>query len=389
MGTAHYRWLLGAGALGLLLWWAWQPSAEGPVAPADVAPAPAPGAEAAVPAGRGAPPAPPAPPIAAEVPPAVAVSPPPAPREEVCGVGTVPMQALRPSSLPTGVTVSPGLHELPDHLGRHALDAARQRVLAVLDRGSVPQRVAASVWRDVAAAGVAAPRAGPAEAEALVREAAAGADVAAVGAALRLCDRLPDAAACERLLVAAARRLDPGNARWHALVLAEAPGDAAAWRALLQAPAWRSGFGETLASVRPALPADLPPYLQHMLAYEALTLEMTRLDNLAPSMRRCRLDGPPGERAPRADCDRLAQLLLDRSDTLLMRMFGLRTAETAGWPVDRLQPLRAELDTLQRAMHPLEARHPLGCAAVQASARYFDDLAREGELAALRALLRR
>lgn len=375
---------MAAAAAALLLWWAWPQrasptAAPGPLAAASAAaphPYPRPHSASAAPSVLTAPEPLPLPRAAARAASVAAGE-----TVDLCGVGPVPV-------LHEPDPTRPGpLAGLPDHLGRHALEAARQRTLTQMERGSLRQRVAAWLWRDLHAPPGNTDRAG---AQRLVHEALASQDALAQGtAASRLCTALDEPAACTRALLEAALRSDPGNARWHALAMVQ--GSEPSWQALLQAPAWRSDLGQLAAGVRTALPPDLPPYLATALLVEGLGLDFSVMDNVGPVLRRCLPNAPPAERAPRADCDRLAHLMVERSDTLLTLLLGLKVAADAGWPADTVASLRAEADALQAAgvQSEQDQGQPLGCAAGQAFERYVDTLAREGELAALRALPRR
>ena len=94
--------------------------------------------------------------------------------------------------------------------------------------------------------------------------------------------------------------------------------------------------------------------------------------------------------AAAGECDRLAQLLTQRSDTLLLAGVGRRVAEAAGWPPERLAAVDQELQTLRERTSKLEPdpRQPLGCASTQAFLGYLRQLPQGGEMAALRALAR-
>lgn len=376
----HYRLLATAAVLlgAALLAWRLLPAPQPPV-PATAAPAPAaPPGPVQTAAGPAA--GPPALPRSAPAVPGAASAPPP--EAELCGVGRVPLVPSKDGLLPASVLVP------PDHLDRYAVEAARERVLAVLATGALRERLLARLWRDLLPAG--APRAEDvASTVALVNEAVASGDPLVHGSALRLCPAVPEAPDCQRRLVEAAVRHEPGNARWHAQRMSLSAEPEAAWTALLQAQAWRSGHGSLLAVARAALPPDLPPYVAQTLLGQVLALESALIDNYAPVVRRCRLDAPAAERAPRDQCDRLAHLMIERSDTVLTFALGVRVAEGAGWPAARLAALKAEKEALTTASPVPPDVAPLGCAAVDATARWLDQLAREGELAAARALLRR
>ena len=137
------------------------------------------------------------------------------------------------------------------------------------------------------------------------------------------------------------------------------------------------------ATVRAVLPPYLPPYLGVQIASEAFVLDGALMDNVSAVLRRCGRAALAPQRAPRADCDRLAHLMVERGDSVLVALLGLRVAEGAGWPAPQVAALRKELEALRTPF--ADWAQPHGCAAAQAQGRYFDTLAREGELAAMRA----
>lgn len=301
---------------------------------------------------------------------AASASPPGAASWQLCGLGAVPAP-------PGAAPLNGDLPDLPAPLGRHALDAVRERTAAALRLGDLRARAAATLLK---------PDAVPDSADAW----RASADPAVLLWARARCPADADGAACRLALVQAAVRAEPSNAEPWVALLAEDPTQLdTVWQRVLQADRWESHFGTFTATVMAAVPADVPAYLRMMLAVESFGIESTLpLPPLAPLLRRCA--GRGGAEAPerRAECDRLAHLLTERSDTLLVAGIGRRVAETAGWPPERLAALEAEQKALQartRALAP-DPEQPLGCAGTQAFLGYLQRLPQGGELAALRSL---
>jgi hypothetical protein len=92
----------------------------------------------------------------------------------------------------------------------------------------------------------------------------------------------------------------------------------------------------------------------------------------------------------RQTCEALATLFVERGDTLVALALGRAIGERLGWPAERLAALRDERDALLALQVERPASsEPLGCAALEKQTAYFADVARRGELGALREALRR
>ena len=86
-------------------------------------------------------------------------------------------------------------------------------------------------------------------------------------------------------------------------------------------------------------------------------------------------------------CDALARAFIAHPSSLVEERIGFRIAERLGWPAEALSEVRAKSDAHIRAQQDFFARpEPLGCASVDRSRDYWLQVARDGEVAATRAL---
>lgn len=86
--------------------------------------------------------------------------------------------------------------------------------------------------------------------------------------------------------------------------------------------------------------------------------------------------------ARRTQCERLAALLMDRSDSYLLRSFGRGIGRGLGWSKDRLDSMQREQESLQAFVPGF--RDMSGCDGLARAETYFADVARYGEIGALR-----
>ena len=156
---------------------------------------------------------------------------------------------------------------------------------------------------------------------------------------------------------------------------------------LQRARRYRAGWAQLTEAVLQALPAHQAPYLQVQWAVEAIGTEAAMSDpTLFTLGKLCRPPPAPGS-ARQVDCDRWAQSLIEQGDTLMAQMTGLRLGELAGWPPERTEPQRQALSALSHGSTAVfDAEQPYGCAGVQRIRRWALQVAREGEVATLRAM---
>jgi hypothetical protein len=133
------------------------------------------------------------------------------------------------------------------------------------------------------------------------------------------------------------------------------------------------------------VPTDIPGYLQSTLAVDAMSRDAAFPGPpLALALERC---APlPGGKATAGECDRLARLLVERSDSVLALMLGRELGEHIGWPAQQLQRLEHDVEVLQKQEHrwSVDERRPLGCETVEGQRSHIAAVEREGELAVLR-----
>ena len=274
----------------------------------------------------------------------------------------------------------PTLDRLPAPVGRDALTAARERMLAVLRAGDVRARVTALLLSPPASDDAAQHAAW---AQTLLHQAMLSQDVASLAAAEPACSHLPDAPACRLGLIRARLRIEPDNARhWAAWADEEPESQDVAWAGLLRAKRWQEGVPTLLLASQAALPPDIPGYLRLALGAEVrLRVGSPPTPGEGFVLEQCRSDLPQR----RAECEALVQLMVERSDSPQTLAPAHRLAGVLGWPEARQQALHQELqDLLRSAGTSRDADQPWSCAAVESWQRHLAQVASVGELNALR-----
>jgi hypothetical protein len=313
---------------------------------------------------------------------------------DLCGVGRLP---IPPALVALGVEA---MLALPRHLGEDPQNAARKSLLNVMEHGSPRSQAAAALWRNqsamleglrlaTSAASAASPNAWAppttsAQTLQVVAKLAGAAETDAVLAAwlVNLCGTDP---ACRADAKARWLRADPDNglARAEALGPTSSPESQAKARTTLsQAKHFQMQHGALAATVLASMPAEVPLYIQHMLLIEAVIVEGAYLiPPLAPFVDLCKT---PTDAAARAECDAIARLMVERSDTLLVHRIGLKVGELSGWPKDEVAARRAETDSRHLGPEMNWLLTPNSCDAVKATKTWILELAEKGELAVLR-----
>lgn len=373
------KWIV-AGGLGVIALlgvaaWLWLPRDPGPAraetpfpwgrAPASDEPFATPGAaEVAA-----------APPVPASAASAAAPSGPVA--YDLCGLGRI--------VVPGNATdrESGSLAGLPPPVGRFPLQDALARLAGTLAAGDAKQRVAARLLRQP---GDDDPAAQSAWARGLVADALASGDAQALRWASTACPFVDDEAQCRHRLVRARVQAEPANAlHWLEWAHEEPAAADAAWAGLQRAQVWREQPLGLAGVLLRAVPTDIAPYLQSALAVEAMAHDVAfPAPPLALVLDRCPARGGVASAAPA--CDRVARLLLERSDSVQALMLGRELGEHIGWPAEQVTRLDREIDTLQRqeAHWTVDPQRPLGCSTVEAQRSHIAAVEREGELAVLR-----
>ena len=277
--------------------------------------------------------------------------------------------------------------DLPRPLGADAVDAARVRLIAALQTQGPRQQGAALLLKDWlffdtakrAATGVALGR--------LARDSG---DPVLVSWALSLCTYNGPSQACGGLTARDWIRLEPANAAAWGLLLASEPATASeALQGLASAHLFRQHIGALAGMVQAQVLPGVPAYVHSTLVTQALAVEFAGLMNtqIQALLGVCRPPGAPGSERQRA-CEGVARAMVEGSDTLIAFSIGARTAELAGWPAQRVAALRAERDALQGSSFDLDLdpEQPYSCKATEALRVHVTAMARDGELATLRAL---
>lgn len=296
---------------------------------------------------------------------------------DLCGLGriVVPQASSEERGAP--------LAELPAPLGRLALQEAQARLAQALSTGDAKQRVAARLLLEPTEDDAAVQAAW---ARALLADALASRDAQALRWAGAACPFLEDESRCKRQLARARVQAEPENAlHWLDWANDEPAAADAAWAGLLRARYWREQpLGLAAASMQ-ALSADVPGYLRATLAVDAMARDASYpAPPLAIVLERCAAR-PGGARAA-ADCDRLARLFVERSDSVQGLMLGRELGEHIGWPAEQVRRLDEEVQALQRqeARWTVDERRPLACDTVEGQGSHIAAVDREGELAVLR-----
>jgi hypothetical protein len=332
--------------------------------------------------------------VTAAAPVASATVVPPAPAIAAVAASAPPPAASAPRA--TQALCDGDAQPLPDGAARDAALAERLR----------PQRQAflraAGKQADPLVKGLAAFRTDPAEADtgavrhardALVDAAVRDDDARLYAMAWTACKRAPaaEAGGCQLL---SARR-------WAQL----APGDARPWLELAAAARVRRDEGELqealyqvsqaqrLDSHRPAIaelalesmPAGLPRWSQMQLLRQSLRLDQLSRPAYGPVLQLC--DRPAVDDANRRQvCTAIADLLQRDATTLTDLRVAATLGQRVGWPANRLQAVRDELEAAQRWIRQRGDQRALDCTTLSRTRPELETVVRLGELSAIRLL---
>jgi hypothetical protein len=237
--------------------------------------------------------------------------------------------------------------------------------------------------------------------DSLVQLAVGTADSAVYATALYACSAKfgePADGSCGQVSADGWARLDPDNAvPWLLLAgkardqhdnAAEAAAFGRAAKATMSHPYVYSmyAFGE------PELPSDLTPSQRSYLAVEVIGIEAaTPLNDFTVASKHCSTEAMRDSNV-RQQCSSLAELWVTRGTTLLDFGMGASIGARAGWPSQRVNDLKMELDALIQAIvetEPAGNDDSWNCEAVQRSNAYVSRMARMGEMGAARDALER
>lgn len=191
--------------------------------------------------------------------------------------------------------------------------------------------------------------------------------------------------ACEGLKVEAWAERDPGNAYpWlfaAGLDRIDARQRTRYVDGVLASTFMRGSWGSLVPVMARAAPQGEPPLDRSVRFFEAMSAGLSGMSALSGVFGHC------GENAlrngvRRQQCEHLATFLTERSDTFFEAGLGSALGKRLGWSQDRLDRLNAEREGLQRAMP--EGAELAGCRGLARAEAYFADVARYGEIGALR-----
>lgn len=178
--------------------------------------------------------------------------------------------------------------------------------------------------------------------------------------------------------------VEPDNGMaWLALLAAEPAAQADAVYGLTRAHRFDERIGALVAVVDAAAPLTVPAHQRANLLVQAMGIDMARsLPSFAPLSQVCPAN-VAADANRREQCSAIAELLANRSNTLLARGFAAPLGERAGWSAGRVAALRRQQEQAQRRLSEhIEAwlkLPPLGCEQLTALSGHFRDLARRGE----------
>ena len=230
--------------------------------------------------------------------------------------------------------------------------------------------------------------------DALARLAASSRDPQVYALAFKVCSgkRSAQEGACQLISAEQWARLDPGNASpWlFMLASAKARNDTAAQNDALYriASAQRSdlGFFKVAGVILDAAPDDEDSKLAtRAIAVEAIGFEAAvTLPDYQPLTAACRGEALADPNR-RQTCAAIADVLAERSDTLIDRAIGAAIGRQVGWPVERNERMRGEYAGYTESLSPAPSERPdLGCRAIQREIDVVRRRAALGETGALR-----
>lgn len=263
---------------------------------------------------------------------------------EVCGIGWVGVKA-------DGAVEAAALQAAPGLL------AARRRLLDSMAAAPDEFSPAVASWLDLYGDASEQARTGVDEMrtrvatrrDALARRASTATDPRVYALAFQTCSRAPEQGACAMLSAARWAQLDAGNAMPWLFMLDEATrrnDEAAVADALFHiASAQRfedrqfAAFGAIHAHIG-SLDIDLPAALG--VSVEAISMAAAQSMTIQPLVQACRIPAI-GDANRRQVCEGVAEVMAERSDSLLLRQVGVAMGRRLGWPEQRTDAMTGEL----------------------------------------------
>lgn len=281
-----------------------------------------------------------------------------------------------------------GFEHLPAPLGEHALNAAGERLIAMLEQGSSRQRAAAALF---GFSDVRTREDLEVWLQRVVHIARDDNDPIVLGWALSVCDAYrPEA--CGQPLARRWIAAEPDNAAaWLALAKRAGVDLEEVDRGIAQSTRYSVHAGAVAETVRTAWPVSEPPYLLALLLMASLNVD--HLFSSSPTLTvfgHCKLPRPDGALRTRA-CSALAETLTERAVSVNDLLLGTALRQWAGWPADRVAEVRARYDSSVAqlvALGPENAPQPLACKEVERLHDWVRSVGTNGELSSLRTLNR-
>lgn len=241
----------------------------------------------------------------------------------------------------------------------------------------------------------AASAAGAEDRAALVADAVSSDDPRVYAAAWAACADERGDARCQQLKPEQWARIDPDNAvpwLWLASEASQRRDPAGVDEALFRASKARRAdahWGAALELMQREEVASQPPAARLGLLYRLIGITATQPGpSFYQAVQRCR---PPGDVNWQQSCSDLADVLVERSLSMVDLTVGLRIAEAAGWAESRVQRLATERDAMAQAQSEsadlLSSDGGMGCDALDAMTAWAGQVATVGEIGALRTKL--
>ena len=148
---------------------------------------------------------------------------------------------------------------------------------------------------------------------------------------------------------------------------------------------WAALHGLVMAAQPPAV----PPLERLLMSVEVIGVQAAEVPPLNATVKYCSTaELRSGNR--RQTCEALADLLVNRGDTLLDLGVGRAVGEKLGWSADRVAALRDEgLALMALQSEQLAGKQPYSCTSTEILMAHYAQVSRLGELVAMRELLRR
>lgn len=277
-------------------------------------------------------------------------------------------------------------------------EAMGRTAAALAAKGDERSRALAAVIEGLGAADAASKGAAQDE---LARIASRSADPAVYALGIQACQfKGVPSAACQMISSARWAQLDPDNASVWLQVADDAFArsdtaafDEAMYRASKSARS-QVGFGKLTQLAIEQVPRDASPMAAWGVAAAVTGWEAARASPGYQHVSTYCVAAALADPNRRQVCDDLAHVLVERSDALLDRTNGAALGRRLGWRAERLAAIDEEREAMsalqmQTAQTSMPYGLPTACAIVEADLQRVRDIARHGELGALRQQLAR